>query len=313
MCGAVRYCRRSCSRARTGHARAMRGIDVFCERCGARQPQARREPAAGAGLARRLVSAVNRTADGVPQPAPEMFLRLCLECRGYSCPACWNEAAGACQSCAPLPEPVLPPLPEVQAVPEVLAAPEVQAEPEVLAVPAVQPVPDVQATPEPVAEPTPPPPLVPPLVAPPPVVAPPVVMPLAAQPVARPAPAPASPEAPRPVPPPASIPTPAPAPMPLPLAAAPALPASQPRPAGGLSEAPPVVPRPRPSITFETPLVPPTPVSAQAYASRAYLPVPERPASGPAAAGVRPCRNCALPLSAKAHFCRRCGSAQELS
>jgi hypothetical protein len=84
----------------------MRGIDVFCERCGARQPIERREaPASGATFARRLRSAVTgTTADGVRPPSNSIFLRLCLECRGYSCPNCWNEEAGVCQTCAPLPE-----------------------------------------------------------------------------------------------------------------------------------------------------------------------------------------------------------------
>ena len=72
----------------------MRAIEAFCERCGARQPAARQEDVGSGRFARRLLSAVGWTADGVAQPATSMFLRLCLECRGYSCPACWNEAAG---------------------------------------------------------------------------------------------------------------------------------------------------------------------------------------------------------------------------
>jgi hypothetical protein len=42
-----------------------------------------------------------------------------------------------------------------------------------------------------------------------------------------------------------------------------------------------------------------------AYAS---LPVPPPVVAGPAS--VRPCHNCQLSVSAKARFCRRCGSAQ---
>jgi hypothetical protein len=34
-------------------------------------------------------------------------------------------------------------------------------------------------------------------------------------------------------------------------------------------------------------------------------------ATGHAASGIRPCYKCALPLSATARFCRRCGSAQQ--
>jgi len=44
--------------------------------------------------------------------------------------------------------------------------------------------------------------------------------------------------------------------------------------------------------------------AAQPY----FLPVPGHQQSAPV--GVRPCRNCNLAVSAKAHFCRRCGTAQ---
>jgi len=118
----------------------MRGIDVFCERCGARQPTERRESAAsGAAIARRLRSAVTgTTADGVRPPSNSIFLRLCLECRGYSCPSCWNEEAGICQTCAPMPEPEIAALPQVD-VPYVFSeAPIFVHEPEVAPEPIVE-------------------------------------------------------------------------------------------------------------------------------------------------------------------------------
>src|SRR3954449_3749027 len=95
----------------------MRGIDVFCERCGARQPTESREATPSGGkFARRLRSAVTgTTADGVPQPTNTLYLRLCLECRGYSCPNCWNQEAAVCQTCAPLPEPEVLELPQIDA------------------------------------------------------------------------------------------------------------------------------------------------------------------------------------------------------
>jgi hypothetical protein len=82
-------------------------------------------------------------------------------------------------------------------------------------------------------------------------------------------------------------------------------------------------PRPRPTITFDTVAeIPPPAFTAALMAAaaapppqasfvppREYLPVPQR--AEPAPPGVKPCRACALPLSAKANFCRRCGTSQE--
>src|SRR5262249_45305154 len=102
-----------------------------------RQPTESRENAAsGVGFARRLRSAVTgSTADGVRQSTDSIYLRLCLECRGYSCPNCWNQAEGVCQTCAPLPEPEVIPLqtlapatPEVK--PLISFAPEPESFPE---------------------------------------------------------------------------------------------------------------------------------------------------------------------------------------
>ena len=42
--------------------------------------------------------------DDVPSASRDPFhgtFRFCLECRQYTCPSCWNEAAGFCQGCAP--------------------------------------------------------------------------------------------------------------------------------------------------------------------------------------------------------------------
>ena len=99
----------------SGHLSHVRGIDVFCERCGARQPLERRESAAsGPALARRLRSAVTGTsADSQRLPTDSIFLRLCLDCRGYYCPNCWNNEAKVCQTCQPVPEPEAAELPTV--------------------------------------------------------------------------------------------------------------------------------------------------------------------------------------------------------
>jgi hypothetical protein len=76
---------------------------------------------------------------------------------------------------------------------------------------------------------------------------------------------------------------------------------------------------PRPQISFDdaaaAAMVPqppnpaPLPAAQFAGAQQPYsLPLQQRPASGPV--GTRPCHNCSLQVSAKARFCRRCGSAQ---
>jgi hypothetical protein len=44
------------------------------------------------------------------------------------------------------------------------------------------------------------------------------------------------------------------------------------------------------------------------YPSYAHLPAPAPVVAG--SPSVRPCRNCQLSVSAKARFCRRCGTAQ---
>jgi hypothetical protein len=130
----------------------MQGVDMFCERCGTRQPSPPPEPSSPGVLARKFMDAVGlTTADGVRQP-PDLYLRLCLGCREYSCPTCWNDEVGLCQTCAPLPEPAVvwvSPQPEPE--PVVVAEPE--PEPVVVAEPESEPEPVVVAEPESEPEP----------------------------------------------------------------------------------------------------------------------------------------------------------------
>jgi ribosomal protein L40E len=105
---------------------------------------------------------------------------FCINCRQYTCLTCWNEEAGRCQTCAPLPEagdghmtfvpdlaaeaaaaewPMEAMLAEVQAVPE--PEPELEPEPvpifepEPWLVVAGKPEPEPVAEPEPIVEPEP--------------------------------------------------------------------------------------------------------------------------------------------------------------
>src|SRR4051794_28297525 len=135
----------------------MRGIDVFCERCGSRQaPESREATASGGTFARRFKSAVTgTTADGGPQPTDSLYLRPCLECRGYSCPNCWNQEAAVCQTCAPLPEPDALELPQVAwAMPSLTAdrAPELTPVIEFVSVAEAEPEPELVAEAEPEPE-----------------------------------------------------------------------------------------------------------------------------------------------------------------
>jgi hypothetical protein len=83
-------------------------FETFCERCGTRQvpePEPERSALAGRilrGLRRNERSELDLSGPGAGTPR-EPFLRLCLACRGYNCPACWNNDAGFCQECVPLP------------------------------------------------------------------------------------------------------------------------------------------------------------------------------------------------------------------
>src|SRR5438552_1456442 len=86
-------------------------IESFCERCCTKYtfepPQQRGQRLRGLG---RTLGFLAET------PAPESVslvasrhpfhgtFHFCLDCRQYTCPTCWNEAAGFCQGCVPLPE-----------------------------------------------------------------------------------------------------------------------------------------------------------------------------------------------------------------
>jgi hypothetical protein len=85
----------------------MSGFEMFCERCGKRYGSGEATAAGSPKLAKRLLRAVGISSSTPPQPSDEPFLRFCLACRGYSCPSCWNEEAGFCQTCVPSPEPVV--------------------------------------------------------------------------------------------------------------------------------------------------------------------------------------------------------------
>ena len=239
---------------------------MFCERCGAFQPISAAAPPRSAGvLARRLLDAVGLSAaDGVPRPG-EDYLRLCLKCRGYTCPTCWNDEVGLCQTCVPLPEPEpvavaeLEPEPIAALEPEVFVAVEPEPEPVAVAEPEVVSAPVVVAEPEPEPAPV-------------------VVEPEPEPEPAREAPRPRLPILPVP---PRHVPQPALPPLPeFPIA---------------------------PVIQFDRQQS--QPAAQSSFPSYTYLPPPQAAAaiSSPA---VRPCRNCQLSLSARANFCRRCGSAQ---
>src|SRR5687767_13312472 len=82
-------------------------IESFCERCGTRytfEPARKRESrlvGIGKSLGILLDDPVPSTASRDPFHGTFNF---CLECRQYTCPRCWNEEAGFCQGCVPLPD-----------------------------------------------------------------------------------------------------------------------------------------------------------------------------------------------------------------
>jgi len=218
----------------------MQGVDMFCERCGTRQPSPPPEPNSPGVLARRFLETVGlTTADGVRQPT-DLYLRLCLGCREYSCPICWNDEVGLCQTCAPLPQP---------AVVWVAPQPEPEPEPVVVVEPEPEPEPVVVAEPEPEPEPV------------------------------RPA-----------------------------LPRMPILPLPRPRQPETELPLPPIFDYPvAPQIHFERQHV--THAVQPEYPSYAQLARPTLHTTI-TPTGVRPCQSCQLSLSAKARFCRRCGTAQ---
>ncbi|MEO8626267.1 MAG: hypothetical protein ABI452_06170 [Candidatus Limnocylindrales bacterium] len=254
----------------------MQGVDVFCERCGTLQPKPEEAPRSAGVLARRMLDAVGITENR--PTAAEDWLRLCLNCRGYSCPACWNESAGVCQTCEPMPEPVFVAEPIFVAEPEPVFVAEPEPEPVFVAEPEPEPV--FVAEPEPVfvAEPEPEPVFV----------AEPEPLPVPAaqpDPVERPA-YPRMPVLPLPPPRQAEIPV-------IPLPALPAYPLP-------------------PQIGFNAQASAGSSAATSAPAFEAHMllaPPPELPAVV-LANGLRPCGNCRLTLSARAHFCRRCGTQQ---
>ena len=277
----------------------MQGVDVFCERCGSLQPKPDTSTPRSAGvLARRVLDAVGIT-EAQRRPADD-WLRLCLSCRGYSCPTCWNDADGLCQTCAPLPEP---------AVVEVLAL-EPAARPIVLDVPPPVLAPYV---PEPIVYPVAPEPVFVAQTAPEPAyvieMEPVFVAETEAEPEAEPEPVVLA--EPEPEPEPVVVAQPEPPARPAPPRM-PVLPLPPPRPANA-----PIIPLPTlpdypvaPQIAFNEHMsVASSMVAAPVYEQHSLLaPPPEASHRGPG--GLRPCTNCQLNLSARAHFCRRCGTAQ---
>jgi hypothetical protein len=82
-------------------------IESFCERCGTRytfEPARKRESRL-VGLGKQLGILLEDHASGLAQRDPfHGTFHFCLECRQYTCPRCWNEAAGFCLGCMPLPD-----------------------------------------------------------------------------------------------------------------------------------------------------------------------------------------------------------------
>lgn len=281
----------------------MQGVDVFCERCGMSQPKPDAAAPRSAGvLARRVLDAVGITEN---QPTPgDDWLRLCLSCRGYSCPTCWNDAAGVCQSCEPLPESIVEVAPEPMPEPVVIEhEPEPipywvtqleplvasRPEPEVIEEPGLEPVVLLEPEPEPLvfAEPE-------------------------REPVDVLDPDPVFDAEPEPVV--VAEPEPEPQPVHVQRPRMPVLPLPPPRPAD--APAIPLPPLPTypvaPQISFNTQVsvAASAQTSAPAYEAHLLLAPPPLLAPNAIAAGLRPCPSCHLTLSARAHFCRRCGAAQ---
>jgi hypothetical protein len=112
-------------------------FEMFCERCGTRYGSEESTAVDALPLRRRLLIAVGVAESPPPPPIEEPLLSFCLACRGYACHACWNDAAGFCQTCVPLPEPEYVALPEPDLVPDLAPMfalePALAAEPEMVA------------------------------------------------------------------------------------------------------------------------------------------------------------------------------------
>lgn len=177
--------------------------ESFCERCGTRYefdaPEKltpmRKTRGVIAGLKNYIMSqdslsdsvndAIRSQAEVLASKQLDVFhdsFSFCIDCRQYTCTNCWNESAGRCQSCQPLPEPtatwVVPSRADVQPTtpwpvtdltePPPLLARLAQPEPEPMLTIAeiepepqpVQPEPMVAAEPEPVVAVTEPEPAV---------------------------------------------------------------------------------------------------------------------------------------------------------
>jgi len=232
------------------------------------------------------------------------------------------------------PEVVVDPAPETPVAPAAASAVPTRVAPETMAPSA----PDASPEPAPpISSPTPPPqPAHPPVPAPPPDVTAPPTPPSPIAPITPAAPPAAPPDGidvwgtsaepgpfgqpyqvpttPQPPPPTptvasAAIVQPAPQPPTPPPAAAPAVPIAPAAAVFNQPAVPPPVVQPAPPPTANPQLVapgavPPLPVQAVPPATAGPVPPPA------ARANTRACTNCNLPLSAKARFCRRCGSPQ---
>ena len=98
--------------------------ESFCERCGTRYEFGATEPLSRAQKTRGLVSGLRNfimstdsltDAIGDAMQAEEQALAarqidafqetfsFCLECRRYTCTSCWNDSAGRCRTCEPVP------------------------------------------------------------------------------------------------------------------------------------------------------------------------------------------------------------------
>ena len=82
-------------------------IESFCERCGTRysfEPVRKRESKlVGIGKSLGILPDDQGPSVAARDPFHGTF-HFCLECRQYTCPSCWNEDAGFCVGCVPLPD-----------------------------------------------------------------------------------------------------------------------------------------------------------------------------------------------------------------